>query len=404
MIGAVVTSVVIAAMPLLGDVHLDGDAQGRGVLAWNGLQGSTFVAQATEVEAGRRVGPIHELWRTRANVVVEDVDVASSGAAAVCFRERPRRGGASSNAWRVRVVLRSAGGQWSRPILVTAPGRWVDDISCGVDDAGNAVLAWQEGLTRLRASAVSAGGAVSRPVTLARDPEPPDLEMSPDGAAALSFAVHRGDTRHLYMAEWLPEKGWSSVVEIPPRGEAVQGPELAVDGTGRRLLAWNGGPFDAIRLATGNGTALTTSTLAQSENIGLVSLTAGARGDVVVTYATHVTTGRKSTLRALVQRPGESFGAPFSLGPFAAYPLQSAVGADGSALVAWVGGSERRPHLVARSLAADGGWGPARPLSRTGQATGLEIGIAAGSTGRSTIAWSAGRFGNGRVQLRIAAL
>jgi hypothetical protein len=404
-VGALVTSVVVAAMPLLGDVHVDGDTHGGGVLAWDGLQGSTFVAQATEVEAGRRVGRIHDLWRTHASVAVEDVDVASSGAAVVCFRERPRRSGASRNAWRVRVVMRSESGRWSRPVLVAAPRRWVEDIDCGVDDTGNAVLAWREDIAaRVRASTVSAGGAVGRPVTLGRHPEPPDVEMSPDGAAVVSFASHEQETRHLYIAEWLPDTGWSSVVEVPPGDESVQGPELAVDGTGRRLLGWNGGGSDAVRLATGTGTALAPSTLVRGDNIALGSLTAGTRGDVLATYYTHASTGKRSTLHAIVQRPGAPFGTPVSLGRFVAYPLQAAVAADGSGLVAWVGGSDRRPHTVARSLAADGSWGPTRLLSHTGEATGLDIGIAAGPPGRSTIAWSVGRFGSGRERLRIAAM
>jgi hypothetical protein len=88
---------VVAAMPLLGDVHLDG------------------------------TGPLRQLWRTRASVAVEDVDVAGSGAAVVCFRGRRRE---SSDAWRVRAILRSASGAWSRPVLVAAPDRWVEHVDC----------------------------------------------------------------------------------------------------------------------------------------------------------------------------------------------------------------------------------------------------------------------------------
>jgi hypothetical protein len=403
-VGALVTSVVVAAMPLLGDVQLDGDIHGRGVLAWSGLQGSTSVAQATEVHAGRRIGRVRDLWRTHASVSVEDVDVASSGAAVVCFRERPRQ---SSDAWRARVVLRSPSGRWSRAVLVAAPRRYLDELDCGVDDAGNAVLAWREGIgARLRASAVSAGGTVARPVTLGRDPEPPDVEMSPDGAAVVSFATGDPETRRLHIVERLPDAGWSSVVQVPPGDEPVQGPQLAVDGTGRRLLGWNSGEFGAVRLATGPGTALAPSTVVQEDDIALSSLAAGTRGDVIATYQTHTSRGAddRSALHAIVQRPGAPFGKPMSLGRFAAYPLQTALAADGSGLAAWVSGSDRRPRAVTRSLAPDGRWGPTRRLSRTGAPIGLDIGIAAGPAGRSTVAWSVENFGHGRVRLRIAGM
>ena len=401
MVGALVTSVVVAAMPLLGDVHLDGDGHGHGVLAWSGLQGAEFVAQATEVDAGRRVGRVRTLWRSHVSASVEDVDVASSGAAVVCFRERPRR---NDGAWRVRVVLRSPSGRWSRAVLVAEPRRWTEDLDCAVDDAGNAVLAWQEGIgDRLRAAAVRAAGAVLRPVTLGHDPEPPDVEMGPDGTGVVSFATGNPETRRLHIVEWVPDTGWPAVVQVPAGDEPVQGPQLAVDGTGRRLLGWNGGGLGALRLATGTGTALTPSTLVQDDDIALNSLTAGARGDVIATYHTHASTGKRSTLHAIVERPGAPFGTPVRLGRLAAYPVETAWSADGSGVAAWVGGSDRRPQMVLRSLATDGHWGPVRRLSRAGEPTGLGIGIAAGPAGASTVAWSRGTFGDGRVQLRIAA-
>jgi hypothetical protein len=80
-----VTSAVIVAMPFLGDVHLDADAQGNGLLAWSGLRGSSHVVQAASVRDGRRTSRVRTVWRapSRGHVVLEDLDVASSGAAAL---------------------------------------------------------------------------------------------------------------------------------------------------------------------------------------------------------------------------------------------------------------------------------------------------------------------------------
>lgn len=395
---------VIAALPLLGDVHLDGDINGRGVLAWTGLQGSSFVAQATDVEAGRRIGRVRDLWRAHAGVAVEDVDVAGSGAAAVCLRERPSRG---SEAWRVRVVLRSARGAWSRPVLVAAPGQWVERVDCAVDDAGNVALAWQEGIPgRLRAAAVHADGSRTQAVTLGHEPEPPDVEMGTDGTAVVAFATGDPDTRRLHVAEHSPTAGWSGVVQVPPTDEPVQGPELAVDGTGRRLLGWNGGNEDsmAVRLATGTGTTLAPATLIKGF-VSLSSLVASTRGDVLVTYnANEVRADGSSSLHAVLERPGAAFGSPLTLGHLAAFPLQTALAADGSGLAAWISGSDRRPQTVVRALSPEGRWGRTRQLSRPGQVPGLDLGIAPGPPGRSTVAWTVGRFGSGVVRLRVAAI
>ena len=404
MAGALVTSVVVAAMPLLGDVHLDGDGHGRGVLAWSGLRGSAWVARATDVYAGRRTGRLRDLWHSRGSAVVEGVDVAGSGAAVVCLRERPGR---TTHAWRVRAVLRGTDGAWSRPVLVAAPGRWVDHVECGVDDAGNALLAWTEGIAdRLRAAAVRADGTVLDRVTLARNPEPPDVAVAPSGAAAISFATGEPGRRRVWVAARPPGGGWSTRRLVPPPQESVLLPQLAVDGAGRWLLGWDGGDdVWAVRLAAGADPARTPSTVVASGDVGLGTLEAGARGDVLLTYYTAASTGGpRAMLHAVVQRPGAPLGAPAPLGRFAAYPLAAAVAADGSGTVAWVSGSRRRPRTVARSLSVDGRWGPTRQLSGVGQRTGLDIGIAAGRPGQSTVAWSVQGPVEGRDRLLIAGL
>lgn len=194
---------------------------------------------------------LRDLWRTRrGNVAVEDVDVAPSGTAAVCLRERPDR---RSNAWRVRVVRRSAAGAWSGPVLVAAPRRFLDDVECAVDDAGGVVLAWHEAMGPgvLRASAVSAAGAVAPAVTLGQGPEEPRVEMAPDGTAVVTFIAHEPDGRPLRVAEHA--RAWSPAARVATGEATLFGARLAIDGTGRRVLGWSGGapPEATIRLATG---------------------------------------------------------------------------------------------------------------------------------------------------------
>jgi hypothetical protein len=405
MAGPLVTSVVVAALPLLGDVHVDGDTAGRGVLAWTGLRGDAFVAQAAPVAAGRRIGRKRNLWRTRGNVAVDDVDVAPSGTAAVCLRERPNR---RSDAWRVRVVQRSATGAWSRPRLVAAPGRFVQDISCAVDDAGDVVLAWAESVgppERLRATAVTATGSVAPVVTLGARPEPSDVRMAPDGTAVVAFAAAEPGRRHLWVAEHSAADAWSPVAPVPPpAGEEAQGPKLALDGAGRRLLAWNADapPTDAIRLATGTTTSLAPTTV-RTGDVALASLTAGVRGDVLLTFETHPVRGNTG-LSAMVQRPGAPFAPAVTLGPLGSFPIATGLAPDGTGLVAWGAGTRRRPQLVVRALGSDGRWSASRALTRTGQQFGTEVGIAPATGRRSTIAWTTEPFGNGVVRLRLAAM
>ena len=60
----------------------------------------------------------------------------------------------------------------------------------------------------------------------------------------------------------------------------------------------------------------------------------------------------------MLQRPGEAFGAPISLGRFGAYPREFSLAADGTGAAAWNSGNWRRPRLVVRVLGIDGTWHP----------------------------------------------
>jgi hypothetical protein len=387
---------------------MDADADGAGVLAWSGLRGTTFVAQTTDVHDGRRVTPIRTLWRTTASVAIEDVDVAPSGAAAICFRERPRRD--RDGAWRVRVVVRSPGRPWSPGRLVAAPGNYVDDVDCGVDDAGNVAVAWSEGIGpgRLRAAAVTASGMVEPPTTLGRDPEEPFVEMTPSGTGLAGFAAGTPETRRLLVAEKPPGAGWSSPAQAPADDEPVQGPLFAAGGDAVRALAWNGGEGDfEVRLALGPTFPLTAQGVAAQDGPAVRALAAGARGDVLVGYGTNAWSpgpASASKLRVRVQRPGAPLAPPTTLGSFGAYPVEARLAADGSGAVAWVAGSDRRPRPVARVLRADGTWGRTHQLARTGTPPGSTLGIAAAPGATSTVAWTTDRRGVGRVTLRIARI
>jgi hypothetical protein len=274
--------------------------------------------------------------------------------------------------WRVRVVLRGPTGSWSRPILVAAPRHYVEDVDCGVDDAGNVAVAWTEGIgARVRGAAVNADGRVEAPRTLGRDPESPDVEMAPDGTAIVGFATGGPGKRRLSVVEHRPGSGWSSPAQVGA-GETVQGPQLAVGAAGRTLLGWNAIEPWAVRLATGSGTALTASTLVATRYVRLATLVAGSRGDAIATYYTYATSGGTSDLHATVQRPGAAFGVPVRLGRFSDYPVETALAGDGSGAVGWIGGTRRRPRALVRTLSPEGRWG-ASPGRRSARLTGRPV-------------------------------
>ena len=113
---------VVATMSSLGGVHLDADAQGRAQLTWSGYRGNRYVTRVLDVTTGRK----QDLWSAHSPSIMElsDFDVAASGAAVACFRDRTSR---DAQTWRVKIMRRSPQGVWSSRRLVASPRGWVED-------------------------------------------------------------------------------------------------------------------------------------------------------------------------------------------------------------------------------------------------------------------------------------
>jgi hypothetical protein len=356
-------SVVVSTLPLLGGVQLDADVQGRGVLAWDALRGRQFVVRTVDVVQGRPRGRARELWRTPGGVGLGRVDVAPSGAAVVCFRERRRR---LDRAWRVRVARRLPGQAWTKPAAIPAPAGPAEKVGCAIGNAGETVVVWN---TRAagpsRAVFLAADGTVEAPLRLAAGVDPPQVAVTPDGSAVVAFT---DKPRTLQAAVRPPGGPWA--VHAVTSTQAYL-PQLAEDGT----LGWNDEALP--RLESGPLTTRPATLLALSSSV---------RGDTLATWITHTSPNPRapSRLRAVVRRPGGGFSAPFTLGRLTTYPLATALAPDGTGIAVWGTGSRNRSRLVARVLGADGRWSSQRTVA----AFPGEADLAPGPGGRVTIAWT----------------
>jgi hypothetical protein len=356
-------SVVVSTLPMLPGTQLDADARGQGVLAWSAFRGDQNVLRILDVADGRPRGHAYSLWRTAGYASVGQLDVAPSGAAIVCFDERKRR---RERVSRVRVVRRLPGRGWMKPALIAAPRGFADTVSCGIGNAGEAVVAWNVGAGGpSSARFLAADGTVEAPIRLGAGVNPPQATVAPDGRAVV---VLTDKQRALRAAVRPPGGPWS--VRAVTRTPAYL-PALSEDGT----LGWTDDA--APRLETGPLTTVPDTTLA--------TLSSSARGDTLATWITHASGYPRGAtrLQAVVRRPGGAFSAPVTLGRLAAYPLTTALAPDGTGAAAWVTGTQRRPRFVARVLKADGSWGAQRPVSRSAG----EADLAPAPGGRATIAW-----------------
>ena len=389
----VVASMVVATA-IAGGVQMDADAQGRAVLGWTRWGKRAQLVQVADAVGGRLVGRRHTLRSGRATL--EDLDVAASGAAVACWRDSPSR---NSNRWRYRVALRAAGGTWSRPRLVTE-ARKVDDFSCGVSDAGAAVVSWAEGGFRtVRAAGIAADGTAERPITLARHGRlyPNDVEVAPNGSAAIIYLRDNDQTGGTVGLAQRPATGTWVKRSLGRRHSA----QVAFDGASRPILAWReadgslragiGPEFEPLAATTHGDTAL-------------ASLAVGPRGDIVLLWTTEASLPgapvpprpRPSSLGASIVRPGAPFGPGTILGPTDATPRTAALAADGSGAAGWYATSS----VALRKLTADGVWLPPVDLTTTMHG---ELFLAAASGGAVTAVWNELRP-DGREVLKIAGV
>jgi hypothetical protein len=102
----VIASVVVSTLSLVGGVALDGDTQGRGLLAWQTSRGELEVIQAVDVRDGQFAGRPRRLWRTRGQLALGGLDVAASGATVACLRMRDND---RTQAWRPAARAATAG-------------------------------------------------------------------------------------------------------------------------------------------------------------------------------------------------------------------------------------------------------------------------------------------------------
>jgi hypothetical protein len=361
---ALLASVVVSTLQLLGGVQLDADAQGRAVLAWGALRGGQYIVRTVDVVDGRPRGRGRELWRTPGGVRLGGVDVAPSGAAVVCFSERRRQ---LDETWRVRVARRLPGQPWMKPAVIPVPAGYGENVGCGVGNAGEAVVVWSSRAAGPSTAVfIAADGTVEAPFRLGPGVDPPQVAVAPDGNAVVAFT----DKPRTLHAAVRPAGGPWAVRAVTSTPAYL--PQLAEDGT----LGWNDETFvprlEAGPLTRGPAT--------------LLALSSSARADTLATWVTHRSPNPRapSSLRAAVRRPGGAFSAPFTLGRLTTYPLATALAPDGTGVVAWGTGRRNRSRLVARVLGADGRWSSQRTVA----AFPGEADLAPAPGGRFTIAWT----------------
>ncbi|MGF1645425.1 MAG: hypothetical protein ACFCVF_00650 [Kineosporiaceae bacterium] len=319
--------------------------------------------------------------------------VATSGDGSQVAAWESRTGGP------VEAAVRPPGGEWSPTRPVGGPNAF--GPVAGVA-AGLAVVAWEGSAAgdRVVSAAASRDGRWSVPVVLSR----PAGRASQPAAAAVGDAVVVGwteqDPAAVVTAE-ITGAGTGDATVLASGGEAVSRLRLAATGDGRVVALWlrdsDGGRVveGAVRAPTGDWSSPTR--LSGPADDASDPVLAGGAGAAVAAWRTaegrrglrvvaRVLDGEQwSDVRQLtagVELPrGEARSDVGSVAPAAA------VGASGTAVVAWPQRRHSREEVLTATWSATAGWSPVRPVPGPSEEQAGSPAVTVDAAGRPAVAW-----------------
>jgi len=293
----------------------------------------------------------------------------------------------------VQVAVRPAGGPWSPPRTVSAPGRVAlgPEVQVAVGPSGRVAVTWLD----VAASAVERSGE--------------GYGIRGPSAATVAVGDVGGD-----FADAAP-------VAIPGADRAFMAPAIGVDPAGTVLVALPGGRFGGVVVAELDAVTGTLRPGSRRElrlpavpraigggsSMSGPSLALGPGGDAAVAWSAN------GIATAAFRPAGGGWERPrrISRRGAEAGEVRLAVGGDGRVVAAWpsvaVTPRPGRPGYRSRSVLAAvheprGGWGPASRLSGAGQLAGAPA-VAVDGTGNATAAWTVGANRASGVASRIDA-
>ncbi len=149
---------------------------------------------------------------------------------------------------------------WLAPTTFQAADERPSDVSVASDPAGDTVVVWESYRADLsqfvtQAAMRPAGGSWEAPVTLAEshDGVGTDVAMDPQGDVTVALSLSAGSGESSVEVIQRPRGGsWQTPTTLSAPGEVADLPQLAVDGHGDTVVAWDtseGSAGDVVRVS-----------------------------------------------------------------------------------------------------------------------------------------------------------
>jgi hypothetical protein len=332
------------------------NAVGDAIVTWTIETVSGQVVQAAMRSAGGSFSRPIDLSADGQAASFSDVAMNAAGDAVVAWPRGPLR------AQIMQAALRPAGGSFSAPINLSAPGQPAAAARVAIDPAGNAVVVWNRSTTTklvVQAATRAARGAFAMPVDLsstARDGLEASIAMDAAGGAIATW-VHEDfmgldSSGGVQASVRLPNDGFSPPVELSDARYGAEWPDLAMNPAGAAIVAWDRGTQDPV-----------------------------------------YDTGVQAAVRP-ANAPGGSFAAPVNLSvdrEKVAFPPQVAIDNSGNAIAVWASARDGGSLQAAAYQAA-----PFPRPAGVARVAGLRLGPRAFSAARSgpTVKTSSTRGGS----------
>jgi hypothetical protein len=144
----------------------------------------------------------------------------------------------------IQSATRPAGGSFSAPVDLSAPQQDASDPQIAVDGAGNAVAIWERSNGTnliIQAATRPAGGSFSAPVDLSapgQDAFEPQIALDGAGNAVAIWERSNGTNFITQAATRSPGGSFSAPLDLSAVGGDAFDPRIAVDGAGNAVAIW----------------------------------------------------------------------------------------------------------------------------------------------------------------------
>ncbi len=297
----------------------------------------------------------------------------------------------------LQTATRAAGGSWSAPTDLSAPGQYVSHPQMAVNERGDAVAIWELGEEDKAAVAVaqrSPGGSWTTPTELtAPEPSAGSPQVAIDGAGDAIAVWYRGTgANRLIQASTRTAGGtWTAPSNVSPEG-SVSEPHVTMDEAGDMVTLWlrSEGAYTVLQVAerpAGGSWGAPVSLSDPEARAEIPQMATSARGDVIAVWQQYKKLGY--TLQTAERAaPGGAWSpaGELSADPISHFPAL-AMNAAGDAVAGWQ--RSDGTNTIARAIVreAGGSWSAPSDLSAAGQDADAPR-LAIDGAGKAMAVWS----------------